>query len=359
MKKILISTILFVMAIYPSLAQITINRSDFGKIGDKFYMASDTTADNLSVGAKGLNVTWDFSQNVKADTYDSTMFVDPINFPNFPVGANMASINGAGDTSFFALGSNEYKVYIPTGSIPFPLPKNTLSYIKFPLTYLNTNDDEISIDVANTPSFFGITGIPAFIDSIRINFVIHVSSIVDGSGTLKTPLATYSDVLRLKSVSSNTVTTYIHNTLTRSWTLSPQGNQANSDTSYMFLGQNMGAEIMTINMDTLGNISNIKYRVPKVFPNAVSEVLAPISWNVYPNPTADDFTIRLVALNPTNVNIYMTDVSGKIIKIMDATHLNNGLNLIEVSSFDLNDGLYFCHIDMDGVHTVKKIMVGK
>jgi hypothetical protein len=358
MKKTLISAILFVMAIYPSLAQITINRSDFGKIGDKFYMASDTTADNISIGAKGLNVTWDFSQNVKADTYDSTMFVDPINFPNFPVGANMASINGAGDTTFFALGSTEYKVYIPTESIPFPLPKNTLSYVKFPLTYLNTNDDQIAIDIANTPSFFGIDGIPAFIDSIRISFVIRVNSIVDGSGTLKTPLATYPNVLRLKSVSSNTVTTYIHNTITRSWTLSPQGNQANADTAYIFLGQNMGTEIMTVNMDTLGNISSIKYLVTKVFPNSVNEVSAPVSLNVYPNPANDAFSLQLLSNTSHEAIMYMTDVNGKIIRDTEKVSVKTGYNSIQVSNLYIVEGFYFCHLEMDGVHVVKKILIG-
>ena len=359
MKKIIISLILLAIAVYPSLAQITINRSDFGKIGDKFYFASDTTADNLSVGSKGINMTWDFSQNVKADTYDSTMYVDPINLPNFPTGANMASITGAGDTSFIALSTSEYKIYIPTGSIPFPLPKNTLSYIKFPLTYLNTNEDEIAANIANTPDFFGITGVPAFIDSIRISFVLHVSMIVDGSGTLKTPLATYADILRLKSVSSNTVTTYIHNTITKSWTLSPQGNQANSDTTYVVLGQNMGAEIMTINLDTLGNISSIKYRVPKVFPNAVNEVAAPLNWNVYPNPASDVFTINLVSNSSSQAAVYLTDINGRKIKDIEMVSIKPGFNTIQVSRLDISDGIYFCHLEMDEAHLVRKILILK
>lgn len=359
MKKGIISLVLLAIVAYQSLAQITISRSDFGKIGDKFLMATDTSADNISIGAKGLNITWDFSKNVKADIYDSTMYVDPINLPNFPAGANMASIKGAGDTSFFELSTGEYRIYIPTGSIPFPLPKNTLSYMKFPLTYLNTNEDKIAVDVANTPDFFGITGVPAFIDSIRISFVLQVSSIVDGAGTLKTPLATYNDVLRLKSVFSNTITTYIHNTFTKTWTLSPQGNQANSDTSYVFLGQNMGSEIMTINTDTLGNISSINYRVPKVFPNAVNEVVSPLYWNLFPNPASDVFTINLISNSSNETLVYLTDINGRKIKDLEMVSIKSGFNSIQVSSLNISEGLYFCHLEMDGVHLVKKIMIAR
>jgi hypothetical protein len=358
MKKI-IFTLFTIIVAYSGIAQITINRTDFGNIGNTYYFATDTTLSGVNIGAKGLNATWDFSSILKADRYDSTEYVDPINLPGYPEGCNLATISNGGEPTFVSLTNSEFKIYIPEGEIPFPLSKNTLSLYKFPLDYLNSSQDEINVDIKNTPEFFGIPGLPSFIDSIRIVLEIKSLSLVDAAGSLKTPIQTYASVLRVRNVNNTKTTVYFRNSLTSSWTISPQGNENTSDTAYSFLGTNSGSEIMSILTDSLGKPNQIRYRIPSFNPTNLKEISVINSIQVYPNPASEIFTISLQSNSNLNASFSLTDVSGKQVKNIPDSKLNAGFNQLKITTDGLENGIYFLNIQGDGLKTVKKIIINK
>lgn len=359
MKKIFFTLFTIIVA-YSGIAQITINRTDFGNIGNTYYFASDTTLSGVNIGAKGLNATWDFSTVLKADRYDSTQYLDPISIPGYPEGCNLATVTSNGETTFASLTNSELKFYIPENEIPFTLSKNTLSLYKFPLDYLSTNQDEINIDIKNTPEFFGILGLPSFIDSIRIVINLKSHTLVDGAGSLKTPIQVYPSVLRVRNVNNTQIASYFRNSLTSSWSIAPQGNNANtSDTSYSFLGTNSGAEIMNIITDSLGKPSQMKYRIPSFNPTSLNEFSVINNIQVYPNPASDLFTISMQSNSNLNTSFSLTDVSGKQVKTIPRSDLKVGFNQLNITTEGLENGVYFLNVQGDGLKTVKKIIINK
>lgn len=356
MKKNIFTAIIILTG-YVSVAQITINRADFGNIGNKYYYASDTTVSEINIGAKGLNASWDFSTVLKADKYDSTEYVDPINLPGYPEGSNIATVSSNGEISFLSLTNSDFKLFLSESEIPFPLTKNTLTVFKFPLKYLDANQDEIKIDVKNTPSFFGINDLPSFIDSIRIVLDIKAISLVDGAGSLKTPTQTYESVLRMRLVNNMIITSSFRNSLTSTWSTAPQGNTNTSDTSYSFFGTNSGSEIMSLTIEADGKPSEMKYRIPSFNPTNLNELFANNSIQVYPNPANENLTIFIEAKSKLNANVTLVDLSGKEVKTVNASELVSGNNFINIPTNDLKNGIYFCNILIDGVKTVKKVAI--
>ncbi len=358
MKKITLTLLLISILTTLSVSQITINRSDLGNIGDKFYFRTDTSLSGVSCGARGSNVVWDFSSSVGVNYYDSTMFLDPITFPNMPLGSNLVSVNSAngGDTTFLELSTNVYKIHIPVDQIPFPLSKTSLKVMGFPSSYLSANVDSIKGGLAGTPADFGITGLPAIVDSVRINMSFIAISLIDGWGKLITPMDQYASVLRLRLVVNTNSRFDIHTILT-GWSMAQEDKT--SDTSYTFLGQNSKTDLMSINTDTLGNPVEIRYRVGAVYPAAINEVSKENSFTIFPNPASDKLTISFALNLNANAEISLVDVTGKEVKHFENGNLKSGENRISFSTDGLEKGIYFCQIKGEGINAVKKVIIRK
>ena len=79
-----------------------------------------------------------------------------------------------------------------------------------------------------------------------------------------------------------------------------------------------------------------------------------VSWNVQPNPAADHTTVRFY-INASNVNIYLTDASGRIIyrKVLHDVTASNELN---IPMNNLAKGVYLLHIKAGNETRTEKIV---
>lgn len=64
-------------------------------------------------------------------------------------------------------------------------------------------------------------------------------------------------------------------------------------------------------------------------------------FNAYPNPASASVTIPFYALSEGNVEIAVTDITGKLVKQINKNRVQNGLHEAVISLDDLNNGVYF------------------
>lgn len=80
--------------------------------------------------------------------------------------------------------------------------------------------------------------------------------------------------------------------------------------------------------------------------------------NVYPNPSNEKVNVSIYALNNSNINVQLFDITGKLIVTPIANHnLMIGENSITISTKELNNGIYFVTLSNEfGKETVKLIV---
>jgi hypothetical protein len=76
-----------------------------------------------------------------------------------------------------------------------------------------------------------------------------------------------------------------------------------------------------------------------------------------PNPSNDRSTLQFYSSNVNAVNVFVTDLTGKIVMSMNAVNTVAGQNQVELSTSDLHNGIYFVTISTDnGKETVKLVV---
>ena len=68
--------------------------------------------------------------------------------------------------------------------------------------------------------------------------------------------------------------------------------------------------------------------------------------NIYPNPVQNILSATITSLTQTNIHIYITDVSGNIVKQFQQ-NIQKGNNLIQLNVSSLHTGNYFIKV-IDG-----------
>ena len=90
----------------------------------------------------------------------------------------------------------------------------------------------------------------------------------------------------------------------------------------------------------------------KVVTTPTEELLSTKEVRVFPNPTSDYIRIDMNLDRPQQVNVYLTDVSGKLLTMTDRSNFLNGT--IEVDVQSIPAGTYFLNITSpDGMRTEK------
>ncbi len=73
--------------------------------------------------------------------------------------------------------------------------------------------------------------------------------------------------------------------------------------------------------------------------------------NIYPNPTTDNASITVNAIENSNLSISIVDLSGKIIS-QEMVNVSNGENTIQLNTTNLTQGMYFVSIsNRDNINT--------
>ncbi len=73
--------------------------------------------------------------------------------------------------------------------------------------------------------------------------------------------------------------------------------------------------------------------------NNISEFIS-----LYPNPTKDEATVKIVTENSENVRIRVYDLQGKMVKSPIEKQVEMGENSISISTIDLKNGIYFVEV---------------
>jgi hypothetical protein len=80
--------------------------------------------------------------------------------------------------------------------------------------------------------------------------------------------------------------------------------------------------------------------------------------SVYPNPTSGDATVTIELANPASVSIMVYDVLGKVVMGYDR-QMGSGMNLFPMSTSELESGVYYFNITINGNTEIRKVTVSK
>jgi len=80
---------------------------------------------------------------------------------------------------------------------------------------------------------------------------------------------------------------------------------------------------------------------------------------VYPNPAADNGTIRYSIPQGGDVKLYLTNILGQVITTIQTTYQSKGNYQVELPAYKLDEGIYFCVLEAGGKLLTKKIVVVK
>lgn len=342
---------------FTTQAQIVVDRTDFGNIDDMLLYANDTTlAGNFSIGTAGANVTWDFSTTVAANYYDSSVFIDPTTIPGAPEEANLAIIEGETPTFLNATNSG-VKVIIPLGFLGGENAQ--VSIIKFPFTYTNGTTalrDSAKTNIQGTPEDFGFSGAP--FDSMRISVAVRTASVIDGWGTLITPIKSY-EALRVKNETNVDVSIQGKLPFIGTWVDVPIDGIDQQEVMYGWYAKDGMYNIANVTLDSNGNFATFRYQTDSIGP-IITTGLATISKEVVsymqPNPANEEITLSFNSNYAEKGTLIVFDITGKVL-VNETINIVRNENALKVKTIDMNNGIYFARIISEHVNTSSKFVV--
>ncbi len=89
----------------------------------------------------------------------------------------------------------------------------------------------------------------------------------------------------------------------------------------------------------------------------VNPVITENQLNLYPNPAADLSIISLDLAKTSDVNVYLTDLSGRMVKQVISEKLAKGNHKIAIDANDLANGLYMVNSQVDNHLFTRKLIV--
>jgi hypothetical protein len=334
-------------------AQITVNRADFGQIGDLLFYANDTTIDpTFSLGAAGANVTWNFSTSVAANFYDSASFEDPTNYQGAPEEANIAIVEQE-SPSFFNITDSSVRIIIPLELLGGSNPQILISNLPFSYGGPALVDSSVT-KIQGTPEDFGYTGVP--FDSMRVSFNIHSTSTVDSWGTITTPAETV-DALRVKNETNIDVGIQGKLPIVGTWIDVPFDGLNQNQVIYGWYAKGKKYTVAEAELDTLGNVALFRYQVASVpAPTGIAKVNKTVASFLQPNPVSDVLRLTFNSKFEEKGTLLIFDITGKVLSSQEIMITKNE-NEVLLKTSDLNNGIYFTRIVSEHVNSTSKFVV--
>lgn len=301
------SLFLFLILINNIVNAQNLTRNDIGyQIGESYTMFQSAYQ---NPGSDGIGVTWDLSSMTdQFGQIDVTISDNTSLFPN----SNTVMAMSVGYNDYFNITNNSIEVVggdFNGGSIKNYT--NAQTFINFPITSSSNFTDTYE---SNSNGGSEVT-----LGNIHEEF--------SGSGTLITPIGTFTDVVRLKQtrIQSSTI-----NSIT----------QTDTSISYLWYKAGIHHELAVINSESgyYTSATNLNTEENQLF-----------YVDIYPNPAFE--TIKLQSNgNISDLKIY--DLSGELVLEKVITNFS----IIELNVADLNSGIYFIHFfDENGATSVKRI----
>jgi hypothetical protein len=79
----------------------------------------------------------------------------------------------------------------------------------------------------------------------------------------------------------------------------------------------------------------------------------------YPNPANTTTTINFDLKNAADVNLYISDISGKVVSVSNLGHRNSGANTYVLNTENLSAGIYMYTLDVDGTKITRRMVISK
>jgi len=266
-------TFLFCLSLH---AQITLTTSDMPSVGDTFPAYRDTQVPGFSIGQKGANRTWDFS-NLQPDETVTTYAVAPSSTPyNSTFSASSFALttdfnaylyytNSASALRVDGLASNDANL----GVIAVPFSPKPDQY-RFPTTYLgafsgnsgfvaakpyNQLPQNIKDQIDNAlASFPGAT-----VNQVRVTFTSTYTDTIDAWGTVTTPLGTYNALRRKRVENSTTIIEAQIQILFPPAFWQEIANVPSTTVEYMWLSDVTEIPLVSLGYDSLRNVISVTY----------------------------------------------------------------------------------------------------
>ncbi|MDQ3109789.1 MAG: M43 family zinc metalloprotease [Bacteroidota bacterium] len=89
----------------------------------------------------------------------------------------------------------------------------------------------------------------------------------------------------------------------------------------------------------------------------VEETASGSSFDLFPNPSQDNTTIRFALTQRENVKITMTDLDGRVVKEISNGEFSEGEHVVPFSTAELASGMYLITVDNGTARHVKKLAV--
>jgi PKD repeat protein len=80
---------------------------------------------------------------------------------------------------------------------------------------------------------------------------------------------------------------------------------------------------------------------------------------VYPNPANDRAQVEFVLNKSAKVEVNIVDITGRLVKSIEATNMSAGANTVSVETNDLNTGLYFVQLVSDSGSKTTRLMIAR
>lgn len=332
MKKLNVLLIASALCFSKANSQITITQTDMPSANDTIrYSNAAINSITFTPSQTGSNYNWNFS-SLTSNSQSVYQYKNSLNTSYFFYFINKIGLKTADSIGISTIQlKNVYSFYTKNSTV-FKTEGQGYSYNNIPLANSYVDDDEIyqfplqygDHDSSTYYFDYNLSAYTTYIDYAQNGSRVND---VDGWGSITTPFATYSNVLRVKT------TIYSHDTIT---VLGFPLITNRKTIEYKWLSKTEKIPVLEISGTLIGqnySINTIKYRnnVPII---SSTRELDKESFNisVFPNPCEDKLNIYS-SISDLNYKIF--DVLGvqKLIGVIQANEI--------INTQSLNPGVYF------------------
>jgi hypothetical protein len=341
----------FILFISQLSAQPVINQSDMPVAGDTITMNIASAVTGVDYTTTGMNYTWDLSSltptSQRIDTFKALttyplQYIAMFNGASFGVTApDMVPVNTfitlsiTDVNNFFQASSAAYSQFGYGANFNgFALPvkfDNPDVVLKFPLT-MGKKD---SCDFAYYLDMTSQLGMYYGESKHRVNEV-------DAWGKIITPVDTFIAMRVLSKIR-------VHDTIHLD-TLGGIGLPINyTITEYKWYAKSMKVPVMKVSVQTGGTAPGTTAEWPSLLNphTGISEFDASLAFvDIYPNPSDENTRIYFSLVDPSSVEIRITDILGRNITCLPGKKYPEGFSSVPLDLRELNlkKGLYFVRV---------------
>jgi len=345
-KAVILTFILLIQILFTGAgslnAQIVINESFRFTPGDQYISESADTA-NVTEGNSGANVTWNFSAINLLGNELQTEFVNPNGLPgsSFFPGATLAQqFDG---TYVFAKdeGNAVYSMGMYSEELGVRSYTDMQKVFQYPFSFGNSFSDNYS----------------SVMEGNEFNVHSNGTSVLtaDAWGTLILPSGSFTNSLRVKSVTDNIDTIYFEGSSIVS---------VSQITNYSWYVSGSKAPVLNITYirTPFSNLKTVSYvhATPTSISDPQNEIAEKFTLGQnFPNPFNPSTKINFSIAKSGQVSLKVYDMTGKEVAVLANEFYNAGNYTADFDAASLTSGTYFYKLESNGISETKRMMLVK